>query len=167
MMGRETAGKGLRWIGRSGPGENLRQQSLHQTLLIVRLKRPVAELVCVVRLVPHIPGEYTHVSCERADHSLHIGFETRILRRILQRFGSWALYPARVVDSGLGRMLRSQLRIRIPAGIEQHENSSDMVLIRDREVSRYPCFERVLVLLPEQVVQEYAHGVHAEAFGPT
>ena len=103
---------------------------------------------------------------EAADHVLHIGFQPRILRGIGQRLGARALHPAGIVHAGNGRMLRPQLGIGIPAGIEQHEKRLDAVPGRNRQKGIHALLEARRILLPQRVMQEHPHGGHAHALRP-
>src|SRR5579862_794987 len=63
-------------------------------------------------------------------------------------------------------MLRPELGKWIPAGIKKYEQGTDVVFGSDGNESVDSLFEAGGILLPEQVMQEHAHGVHAQAFGP-
>ena len=63
-------------------------------------------------------------------------------------------------------MLRSQLRIRLPAGIEQHKDRSNLMLVGDRQECVDPLLKSGRVLLPQQIVQEHAHRIHADGLRP-
>ena len=63
-------------------------------------------------------------------------------------------------------MLRAKLGHRIPAGIEQHEQGADVMPGGDGEELVEAPAKSGRVLLPEQIVEEHAHGVHPEGFGP-
>jgi len=65
-----------------------------------------------------------------------------------------------------GRALRTQFRVRIPAGIEEHQHGPDAVFLRDDEELFETLLETLRILLPEFVVQEHAHGVHADCLRP-
>ncbi len=62
-------------------------------------------------------------------------------------------------------MLDTQLRVRVPARIEQDEDRLDVVLGGDRQKGVDALLETFRVLFPQLVMQEDAHGVHADAFG--
>ncbi len=62
-------------------------------------------------------------------------------------------------------MLDAQLRIGIPARIEQHKDRFDVVLGGDIEEDVDALFKAVWILRIKLVVKEDAHGVHANAFG--
>src|SRR5215831_14874328 len=62
--------------------------------------------------------------------------------------------------------LRTQLGLRIPARIEKNKQGTDVVLRRDREELVETLLKSIGVLLPEQIVQEDAHRVHAQVLGP-
>src|SRR5262249_18439773 len=55
----------------------------------------------------------------------------------------------------------------IPAGVEEHKHGTNMVPRGDRQKLVNPLLETFCILLPEKVVQKDAHGVHAQAFGPS
>jgi hypothetical protein len=60
-------------------------------------------------------------------------------------------------------MLRAELRVGIPAGIEEHEDGLDVCLEAIVEEGVEALLEAFGILLPELVLQEDAHGVHADA----
>src|SRR5579883_3533604 len=64
------------------------------------------------------------------------------------------------------RMLWAEPRIGVPAGVEQHENGLDVVLVSDCEESDDTPLEAARVLLPDEVVQKHSHGVHPESLRP-
>src|SRR5215468_5700035 len=64
-------------------------------------------------------------------------------------------------------MLRTEVRTGIPDGIEQHKQSADVVARGDLEECVDALAEAGGVLLPQQIVQEDAHRVHADGFRPT
>jgi hypothetical protein len=64
-------------------------------------------------------------------------------------------------------MLWSQLGIWVPAGIEQHEQGANVVLRCDGEKLVETCLKAFRILLPEQIMKEYPHGVHPKRFSPT
>ena len=101
-----------------------------------------------------------------ADDPADVGLQPRIRRRILQRLRARSLHPAGVVHAGRRRVLLAELRVRIPARIEEHEQRLDVVLRGDVEEPVDPLPIAVGVLLPRQIVQEHPHRRHAEAFGP-
>src|SRR5262249_59410799 len=71
------------------------------------------------------------------------------------------------MDARNRRTLRSELGIRIPAGIEQDKNRTDMVLRGDGQELIDTLCEARGVLLPEEVVQKNPHGLHAHTFRPS
>src|ERR1700683_4448523 len=70
------------------------------------------------------------------------------------------------MNSGRGRALLSETRIRIPDGIEEDEERADIMLRGNLKESVHAFLEAFWILLPEEIVEEDAHGVHAERFGP-
>ena len=70
------------------------------------------------------------------------------------------------MDAGDRRVLFSKTRVGIPAGIEQNEQRLDVMFGRDLEEAIDAALEAGRVLLPEQVMQEDAHGVHSNGLGP-
>ena len=63
-------------------------------------------------------------------------------------------------------MLGTELRVRLPAGIEENEERADVVFRGDGEEDVDSITKAFGILLPKEVVEEDAHGVHAEALGP-
>src|SRR5437899_5182957 len=126
------------WLGRidlAGPGENLRQQRRHAGSLVrwLQFGLGVVAAAGVVRLVPYIPAEDAVVFGESADNPLHIGFEARNLGRIGERFGAGTLYPSRVMHSRNRIVLFPQSLCRIPAGIKQNQQRSELMARSDRQ----------------------------------
>ena len=93
----------------------------------------VAVRVHVVGLVPDVPAEHARVLAEGADDARDVRLEPRILLRILQRLRAGSLQPAGVVHARRRLVLLAQMRIRIPARIEEHEQRLDVVLRGDVE----------------------------------
>ena len=62
-------------------------------------------------------------------------------------------------------MLRAQLRIRVPARIEEHQQRPDVMLRRNRQKGIQPLSESLRILLPKLVLQKHPHRVHADPFG--
>src|SRR5215469_7058039 len=63
-------------------------------------------------------------------------------------------------------MLRTQPRVWVPAGVEENKDGADVMLRGDGQKLVDATPETLLILLPRQVVEEHAHGVHANAFSP-
>ena len=63
-------------------------------------------------------------------------------------------------------MLRAQVRRRVPAGVEEHKHRTDVMPRGDRQEPIDALLKTSSILLPEQVVEKDAHGVHADGFGP-
>ena len=66
----------------------------------------------------------------------------------------------------LRRPLHAEARRRIPAGIEQHKDDSDLVSFRDVEELLHALHEAVGVLLPKHMVQVYPQRIEADRSGP-
>lgn len=69
------------------------------------------------------------------------------------------------MNAGDGRMLGTEMRVRFPAGIEEHKDGADMMTGGDSKESIEAADESFGILLPELVLQEDAHGVHADGLG--
>ena len=63
-------------------------------------------------------------------------------------------------------MLRAEPRRGIPTGIEEHEERADVMARGDGQELVDALAKSGGVLLPEQIVEKDAHGVHAHGFGP-
>src|SRR5579884_1852167 len=135
------------------PGKDLGQQGLDKRSFVVKLGFSIRTVVAIVWLVPQVPGENAVVLTKCANYPLHIHLQTRILRLVRQRLVSRTLYPSGIVYARNWRMLRTGLRIRVPARIKQHKNRPDMVPAGNGQESIYALAEACLILLPEQVVQ--------------
>ncbi len=138
----------------------------HEIDLVLRLLAAVAVRVHVVGLVPDVPAEHARVLAEGGDNARHVGLEPRILLRILQRLRAGSLQPAGVVHARFRSVLLAEMRIRIPARIEEHEQRLDLVLRGDVEELIDSPLITLGVLLPRQIMQEHPHRRHAEPFGP-
>src|SRR5947209_10744911 len=134
--------------------ENLRQQRQHQLFLIRLLYPAITRLVQIVRLVPHVPRQNPVVVRERQNQLLHILQNPQLLLGIGQRHASGTLHPPRIVDALLRRPLMEQLRERIPAGIQQHKDRLDVVLLRHTQKPVDALPESRRILLPQQVMQK-------------
>ena len=77
-----------------------------------------------------------------------------------------SLQPAGVVDARFPIVLLAELRIGIPARIEEHEQRFDLVLRGDVEELIDSRLDNPCVLLPRQIMQKHSHRRHAEPFGP-
>src|SRR5215469_1461447 len=149
------------------PGKNLRQQIAHILSLILQFYFSVSSDVGVRRLIPDVPGKNPRIRSKRPDNSFDVITQPPLLRRIAQSLRSWALYPARVVHARYRRTLRTELWIRIPAGIEEDENWPDVVPRGEVEKLLDPLLEACRILLPDEIVQEYPHGVHTQPLRPS
>src|SRR6202022_2706491 len=65
------------------------------------------------------------------------------------------------------RVLRSEMRFWIPAGIKQYKDGLDAMTRGYLEEGIHAACESLGVLLPEQIVQKHPHGVHAELLRPS
>jgi len=165
VTGPHATGERLRGMGRPSPGEGFGQQTRHELGLVLRLAEAVA--VVIVRLVPDVPGKDAIIFGERGDYADYVFFKLRLIRRI-RKFGcSGALNPAGVVNAGNGWVLGTEMRIGLPAGVEEHKDGTDMMASGDREEGIEAADEAFGVLLPELVLQKDPHGVHADGFGQT
>src|SRR6266436_10038540 len=70
------------------------------------------------------------------------------------------------MHAGFRRALLSDPGIRIPDGIKEYKERPDFMFLRDTQKNVEALLESFGILLPEQVVQEHAHGVQAERFRP-
>ena len=70
------------------------------------------------------------------DHAFDVALEARILRGIGENFGARSLHPAGVMHAGNRRMLRAELGMRIPAGVEEHKDRADVMAGGDGEELR-------------------------------
>src|ERR1700682_3001338 len=151
---------------RARPRKYFWQERKHQGGLVGRLRFAVAAGIGVVRLIPDVPAQNPLVVCKRANDAFDITFEPRVFRGILQRAGPRTLQPAGIVNARRWLVLRAELRIGVPAGIEENQEWFDAMLCRNTEKCIDTMTETCWVLLPRQIVEEYAHGVEAKRFGP-
>jgi hypothetical protein len=142
------------------------KQSENRLSFICRLEFYVRRIVSVVGLIPHIPGQDAEIVRKNSDHALDVGPEARILAGIGEDRSSRRLHAARVVNSGNERMLRAELWIRVTAGIEEYEDGPDVMLGGNGQKLIDAVLKACGILLPNEVVQEDAHGVHAQALCP-
>src|SRR5580704_2059873 len=70
------------------------------------------------------------------------------------------------MHAGFWCALLSDLGIGIPNGIKEYKERPDFMFLRDGQKNVEALFESLAILLPEQVVQEHAHGVQSERFRP-
>ena len=64
-------------------------------------------------------------------------------------------------------MLATHLGMRVPAGVEQHEQRFDPVAGRDADELRQAGLEAARILSPQLVVQEDPHSIESMCTGPT
>jgi hypothetical protein len=64
-------------------------------------------------------------------------------------------------------MLRAELGKRVPAGIKKNEDRTNVMFGRDGKKRIDSLLEAGGTLLPQQIVQKDAHGIHAQALRPT
>ena len=162
----QAAGERLRGMRGAGPRIDLRQQAKDDLVFVFRVAFCVGAVVAVVGLIPKIPRKNPRIVGECAHHALHVAPKPRILRRVFENRSAGRLHPARVVYARNRWVLRSKLRIGVPARVEQDKDRTDMMARRDGQERIDPLCKSLRVLLPKQVVKEDAHGVHADAFGP-
>ena len=70
------------------------------------------------------------------------------------------------MHAGRRIVLLAEMRVGIPARIEEHEQRFDPMLRRDVEELIDPRLVPFGILLPWQVMQEHPHRRHTEPFGP-
>src|ERR1700739_3171283 len=162
----ESAGQRLRWMCGPGPRKYLGQNPGDDLVLVFRLSVEIRAVVAVVGLIPEIPGEDAWVVGEGTYDALSVILKLRILGRVSKNLRAGSLNPAGVVHTRPGWMLRPELWVWIPAGIEQHEHGPDVMTRRNRQKPVDALLKALWILLPQKVVQEYAHGVHADGLGP-
>src|SRR5947207_2631459 len=126
----------------------------------------VASGVVGAGLVPNVPGENAVVLSEGSDEALDVGLEARNLCGVGQRHRAGTLHPAGIMDAGNWGMLRAEMRQRIPAGVEEDKHRTNVMARGDGQEAVEALLKAGGILLPKQIVQEDAHGVHAEGFGP-
>src|SRR5579883_2711794 len=76
------------------PVEYLRQQMTNELFFILWLDVAVRTGVCIVRLVPNVPGEDSLIVCKTADQANHILPQTWIFSFVLQSGRTRTLYPS-------------------------------------------------------------------------
>src|SRR5467141_1083067 len=148
------------------PFEHARKQFEDNFSLGLRLQVPITTTVRIVGLIPHVPAKDPIVLCESSEDTLHISFKARIFRLILERLCPGALHPAGIVDAGARVTLLAELRIRVPAGIEQNKKRFDVVFRRDLEKGIDTLAKSFRVLLPRKIMEKNAHGVEADGLCP-
>ncbi len=160
----DTTCQGLDRVGRPRPLKHLRQQRRHQRDLVGPLRFTV-DLRRVVGLVPQIPAQDPGVVAEQADDAGDV---------VQQHFPVLLIPQQRCTRSAPSRNCArreparagSQLGgVRVPAGIEQHEQRFDAVAGRDADELRELAREAGTVLHPQLIVQEHSHGVEADLLG--
>ena len=114
-------------VGGAGPGEGLRQELVDAADFGGFVGGGVASLI--VGLVPDVPAEDAVVVGEGADDAGDVGLELGLVGGVEQALLAGALDPAGVVDAGDGRVLRAEVRVGLPAGVEEDEQGADVVLL--------------------------------------
>src|SRR5271170_3454331 len=101
---------------RTRPGKSFGKQLIHP----LHLGGYILDLVPtpVVWLIPDIPAQNAVVRGEGANNAGYIGLQLGLYSRIMQASLPGALHPARVMDSGDRRVLRTELGVVFPTGIE-------------------------------------------------
>ena len=110
----------------ASPGEDLGQELSDAFGFVGGLFWIVVAAAFVVGLVPEVPAEDAVVSCEGADDAFDVGLELRFVGAVFEFSGTGTLHPAGVVDAGDGRMLRAEMRLRVPAGVEEDKQGADV-----------------------------------------
>ena len=159
----DAAGERLGGVYAARPGEGERQQLIDAAYLGGNISDPVAALV--VGLVPDVPGEHAGIVGKSADDATHVGGEFQLDLWIEEALLAWALHPAGVMDAGDGRVLRTEVRSGLPAGVEQDEDGADVMPTGDGEKGVEALLEAGRILAPELVLEEDAGGVHADGLG--
>ena len=162
----QAAGERLSWLRGTGPGKDPRQKAQDDLVLIAGVALSVGAVIAIVRLIPHVPGQNARIKSECAHHSLDVALQARELRWVGKNLRARRLHPAGVMHAGDGRMLGAEPGVRIPAGVEEHEDRPDMMAGGDGKEGVHALLEAFGVLLPHQVVQKDPHGVHPDGFGP-
>ena len=103
------------------------------------------------------------VVAEQAHHARDVVVQNALIAGIGEVRGARALHPAGVVHARGRRALRTQHRIRVPAGVEQDEQRLDAVTCRDRDELRETAGKALLVLGPQQIVEKHPHGVEPDS----
>ena len=89
------------------------------------------------------------------------------LAHVLGHSGAAGVFLRSGAQAGILAQVRDRLplfdnvRHRIPDGVEEHEHRPDVVPVGDRHELVHPLEEADRVLLPELVVEEHPHRVHA------
>src|ERR1700734_192582 len=102
----------------------------------------------IVGLVPDVPRENAGIVGEGADDKLYVGLEFGFGGGVGELWHAGALYPSGVMHAGDRRMLRAELWVGIPAGVEEHEDGLDVVLGGNGEEGGEALLEALGVLLP-------------------
>src|SRR5580700_4150799 len=124
---------------RTRPGKGFGKQLIHP----LHLGGYVLDLVSapVVWLIPDIPAQNAVVLGESADNASYIRLQLGLYSRIMQAGLARALHPTGIVDSRNGRVLRTELGVGFPTGVEQHQQRSDMVSGGDPKEGVEPLLE--------------------------
>ena len=163
IAGPDAAGEGLGGVDRAGPGEGPGEKGGDEGVLVGGLAGG-GGVVAVVGLVPDVPAEDAVVVGEGSDDAFDVGFELRLVGGVGEFFGTGTLDPAGVVDAGNGRVLGTEVWVGLPAGVEEDEQGADVVFGGDGEEGVEAALEAFGILGPELVLEEDAHGVHADGF---
>ncbi len=148
-------GERLRGVRLAPPFEDFAQQ-----------RQAAGALLEVLRFVVETPEQDAVVVAERRENVFDVAFEAGPRSRIVDRRGSGALYPLRVVDA-LDRLgLFAQLRVFEPAAVgEEGHDGLDSVVAADSEECVDALLESGGIGLPHHVVQEDADRVEPEFLG--
>src|SRR6185437_5745309 len=118
----DTAGEWLRGMRGACPLENARKKLVDAAHFGDGIFSE-AVIVGVVRLVPEVPGK------DAGDVGAEFGFNGGVD----QTREAGTLHPAGVVNAGDGRVLWTEVRVGLPAGVEENEERADVMLGGDGE----------------------------------
>ena len=85
----------------------------------------------VFGLIPDVPAKNAIVIGESSDDAFYVGLQFGLVRGVEQLSLSGTLHPSGVMDAGDWRMLRTEVRIGLPAGVEEYEQRPDVVFCCD------------------------------------
>jgi hypothetical protein len=155
----DAAGEGLGGMLGACPGEGEWKQMV-DALGLVGCRRIL--LGGIVGLVPDVPCEHARIVGEGTDDAFDVGLELGFGGGVGEFFSAGTLHPAGVMHAGDGRVLRAEFGVGVPAGVEEYEDGTDAVVRGDGEKFVEVLLEAFGILLPELVLQEDAHGIHAD-----
>src|SRR5208337_4970449 len=107
--------------------------------------------------------EYTRVALVAGEQADDVGLQFILFFGRFEIRAPGGLHPPGVVQTGNGSRLLTQMGIGIPNGVEDDEKRLDAVPVCDLQIFVDSPIKTPGILAPCQVMQEYAHGVHADA----